>query len=630
MAPKKKKHKKPSHRLTFLPSWVGYLFLLLGLAAHLVLLVQYDFTQDDAYITFRYAANFINGDGLVYNAGERVEGYTNFLWTILMIIGGLAGVDYVVYSKVLGGAFGLGTIILLFFAARSVFADLTRTRQIVLSGLSAFILGTVYSFAYWTVAGLETAAFTFLTVLSLYLYTRRSFLAIPSLVAASLVRPEGALVFVFILVYEIVSRRQVTGYAGALAILYIVFLIPFVVFKLSYYNSLLPNPFYAKTTFTLQQVRYGLEYTGQFFWHYLGAGVFLLPALFRFRRLPPGLKTMVVFLLVYTLYITVIGGDVLKVHRFFVPLFPLFILAMVYGMYELFRRKSVFILGLVILLAWQMYFPRDHVRTFNFREVGFAWKMDNFATHLLASDESNFSLAVSTIGIIGYRLLGHTIIDMLGLTDSTIARHPEPYIEGLETTWREQHFNSRYLLSRQPDYILFSTGSKPSAPAERALFLYSSFLRSYRTIGFFYGSLMHPAYKRYYPIEGDIVRDVDVNFVQEFNNGLNMLRSTDQRYVEAMAALDRALKYCPEEYYPYLYYFMSDARRKLGDLEASYEYLKQAAALDTLVYEVYKDLYLFEYLLKNYDAAREYRERTARLVPWYMPRLDSLVLGKNP
>ncbi|RKX19472.1 MAG: hypothetical protein DRP51_07345, partial [Candidatus Zixiibacteriota bacterium] len=49
------------------------LLLVLGIVAHIALVVYFDFTQDDAYITFRYAANFINGDGLVYNIGEQVE-----------------------------------------------------------------------------------------------------------------------------------------------------------------------------------------------------------------------------------------------------------------------------------------------------------------------------------------------------------------------------------------------------------------------------------------------------------------------------------------------------------------------------------------------------------------------------
>src|SRR4051794_37248022 len=44
------------------------------------------FTIDDAYISFRYAENLASGHGLVYNLGERVEGYTNFLWVVLLAL----------------------------------------------------------------------------------------------------------------------------------------------------------------------------------------------------------------------------------------------------------------------------------------------------------------------------------------------------------------------------------------------------------------------------------------------------------------------------------------------------------------------------------------------------------------
>ena len=44
-------------------------------------------TCDDAWISFRYARNFVEGLGLVFNPGERVEGYTNFSWTLLAALG---------------------------------------------------------------------------------------------------------------------------------------------------------------------------------------------------------------------------------------------------------------------------------------------------------------------------------------------------------------------------------------------------------------------------------------------------------------------------------------------------------------------------------------------------------------
>jgi len=42
-----------------------------------------EWQMDDAFISYRYAWNLLHGNGLVYNPGEPVEGYTNFLWTLL-------------------------------------------------------------------------------------------------------------------------------------------------------------------------------------------------------------------------------------------------------------------------------------------------------------------------------------------------------------------------------------------------------------------------------------------------------------------------------------------------------------------------------------------------------------------
>src|SRR3954447_8208454 len=39
---------------------------------------------DDSTISMQYARNLADGHGLVWNAGEHVEGYSNLLWTLWM------------------------------------------------------------------------------------------------------------------------------------------------------------------------------------------------------------------------------------------------------------------------------------------------------------------------------------------------------------------------------------------------------------------------------------------------------------------------------------------------------------------------------------------------------------------
>ena len=65
------------------------------------------FTVDDAFISFRYAENVTQGHGLTFNPGERVEGYTNFLWVLILAFFHVLGADTVVTAKILGAAFGI-------------------------------------------------------------------------------------------------------------------------------------------------------------------------------------------------------------------------------------------------------------------------------------------------------------------------------------------------------------------------------------------------------------------------------------------------------------------------------------------------------------------------------------------
>ena len=75
--------------------------------------LMFDFVNDDAYISFRYARNLSEYGQLVFNLGERVEGFTNFLWTILLAGGIHLGWSPVHLSRFLGVAFGIGVLAVL-------------------------------------------------------------------------------------------------------------------------------------------------------------------------------------------------------------------------------------------------------------------------------------------------------------------------------------------------------------------------------------------------------------------------------------------------------------------------------------------------------------------------------------
>src|SRR5918993_5205805 len=65
------------------------------------------FLSDDALISLRYAKRLVEGHGLTWNAGERVEGYSNLLWVLCAAALNRLGVDLIDAVRVLGFA-GVG------------------------------------------------------------------------------------------------------------------------------------------------------------------------------------------------------------------------------------------------------------------------------------------------------------------------------------------------------------------------------------------------------------------------------------------------------------------------------------------------------------------------------------------
>lgn len=588
------------------------------------------FIQDDAYISYRYVANFLNGDGLVYNIGERVEGFTNFGWVIWMSMWGVTGDIYIMVSRLTGLLCGAGVIVLTFLIARELFGR----QSLWPSWLAASLVGFNMSLAYWSPAGLETAAFALMATWSIYLYLRRSRLLIWTLLMAVWLRPEGAFLTGLLILIEAVTERRVPKFTLTSAAIAFVLSLPFVGFKLAYYGSLLPNPFFAKTGWEAEQLTSGLEYIGRFWSHYGFYGAGLVLCLAFYGKLSRSMRTVWWVVALYTMYIIVVGGDVLKVHRFFVPLIgPVAIISVVplWLLLQRFRRKTralgVFVVG-VALIALTLILPREFVNHYNHTERWFAYRMQWMARQIDAADNSDFSVALPTIGIFGYELLGHEIIDMLGLTDSTIARHSEPAIPGMQTTWKERSHNSRYILRRAPDYIMFSTGIKPSAPAERALNLFPEFLDSYRTIGFYYdagdprrrGSLS-VIFHRVNEVEGPFEPTYPVEYVQQYKKGLDHYVAGE--YEQAIAHYDSALAVSPQPYNPYLVEQKGLSLMLSGRHGEARGLLDSLVATDSLIFEAHKNLFIYAYMVGDTARASAHERWLKKLVPWYWPRVKA-------
>src|SRR5690606_9328035 len=111
-----------------LPRWVPFASLVIICGIGVWYAWSLRWIGDDAFISFRYARNLAEGEGLVFNQGARVEGYTNFLWTVLLAGFIALGLDPAQVSIVLRIGSLAGSCLL---AARLVRGVLPRERRLL-------------------------------------------------------------------------------------------------------------------------------------------------------------------------------------------------------------------------------------------------------------------------------------------------------------------------------------------------------------------------------------------------------------------------------------------------------------------------------------------------------------------
>jgi len=523
--------------------------------------VSLNFIQDDAFISYRYVRNFVSGDGLVFNAGERVEGYTNFLWIILLALFTAMGVNTVRASKILGLAGGCLTLVLAYRMARTLLRE-SRSRgtrpdrrtgrsgskrpagqedaksppvqETWLALAPPLLLAANGAFAYWCISGLESGLFVPLILAAAYFSLGRERLMVFCAALATLARPEGALVFAVLIFDKLVFRRaglkKVLLWIAAYALL----LLPYLIFKAVYYGNLLPNPFYAKTGLSWEYISSGLEYFWRFLRHYgLWGGLYLLTLAGWGRSPGKGSRSSrsrrlaLLMIWIYSAAVILLGGDVLLGHRFLLPVLPFLYLAAGWGLFRLSGlfppgplRRGLPALALAALLAVTFFLPRPWLLTVRRAEFGLGRKMAVTAAEMDALFHGPYTMAASTIGALSYYSRA-TVIDLLGLTDPVIAKHPE-FIPGIASPWKEKNYNAGYVLSRDPEVIIFSTGMKPSAPAERALLLYSEFRDHYYPYYLPSGSLLQVVFRRKPGPPGENRLFPDAGFANLFNEVLSL------------------------------------------------------------------------------------------------------------
>ncbi|MBR2276141.1 MAG: glycosyltransferase family 39 protein [Lachnospiraceae bacterium] len=291
-----------------------------AIAVFTVIITALAWQSDDAYHAYVMAKHLVEGNGFVYNIGERATASSCPLFT-LIIAGG-----YFVFRNM----FLVSLLICIVFstlAFRIVIRYFCRNRKQILMTFAACV-GSV-SFISYTTSGLENCLLFFLTALFLHYYythetyTGRQLLYMGILISLiAMTRMDAVLMFVPVILYIYLGRRERVSLLKAVPI-GILSLLPFILwelFSVFYYGFPFPNTAYVKLGTDIALKEYiirGLQYlltTTLCDLPLISMIVFMLVSACLIRRAKISYVAAGVFL--YLCYIIYIGGDFMLGRHF--------------------------------------------------------------------------------------------------------------------------------------------------------------------------------------------------------------------------------------------------------------------------------------------------------------------------
>ncbi len=429
------------------PLLVGLAFMLYGL--HTLFFVNW--IVDDAGISFVYARNLADHFALVSQPGRvPVEGYSNFLWVVIMAGFFKTGIfhPYIV-PKIIGMLMVLLTLIVL---DRGLFRFVklpTAPRALIL-----FLLVINSPFVMWSVGGLENPLYVLLTVLLWYEISE--WMTHPREInwkdaakfgilcsAIALTRPDGLLyagIFPAILLFTGLLRTKpgyFLVYIGCLGVL----LGTYQVFRWQYFHDMLPDPFYAKGGIDFAALWSGKKsydlmrsIAGPFGLLIAGGTLILAGYLAWKRTLTWGEGLLLLFTATSIAAFLLLPYDWLDWYRYASPFFPFFYATMVVVGNSFFQQEALFIgwynrwiyaslalfiagsVGMGIILTEKR--SKNPVIPFSQVAQQFGHNYNVYADRLQVQ---NGSLLVPDLG--GTLYYSHLrVFDLAGLCDKTIAQ----------------------------------------------------------------------------------------------------------------------------------------------------------------------------------------------------------------
>ncbi len=454
--------------------------LLLIVLLYLAQAVSYlHYVNDDAYITFRYAANLAHGQGPYYNQGEHVEGYTNPLLMLIVSaairLGGTAVAAPT--AKLVGIVSGAVCVALAFLLGRGLWPPGRRPAGADACGLlAAGLVAVSPAFSVNSTSGLETTLFAACICGGVVLGLRAqsgggAWGCGVAFALAGLARPEGNAIFaVFWLarLAMLVPRARPDGGRRGLwraarraglvhdaLIVSGVFVVQLTLRAALYDGELLPNTFYAKiggfegiTPWTYVRSGSLAPFLGP-----LGTALALL-GLWRGSASPALAAPLVLVSLVGATEPMWAATDWMPGWRLVVPYLPLMAAWVAAGWGCLLASlRPLARIGPLLALAtlplfWRGAEPerRALLEETLLRSQGYQTGHRALGRWLRGLLEPGEAVALMDIGIVGYSALQARVIDITGLTDRFVAKSAGTFLD--------KSYDPRYVLERRPRCIV--------------------------------------------------------------------------------------------------------------------------------------------------------------------------------
>lgn len=442
---------------------------------------------DDAYISFRYGKNMMNGDGLVYNRGEYMEGYTNFLWTLVTApFTKFKTIDISFFTLILGLVISLFNIYLLTLISRRFFSAESLSKYKFLLFLPAIFFVLDDSIAFWAIGGMEFPMYSLFILGVIYFYFKinekkgNEMIMTIFLMLCTLTRPEGNMIAAITLIHSVFYRGYIQNYLRKLfniVSLYVLFMIIYYGFKYLYYDHFIPNTFYAKGVVDISMNLWlGLKYLALCMGTRLYLFIFII--FIPFKKAIRNFKQsfLLLFSGVYIIYLIAVGGDWMIANRFFVPILPVLYLLSTLGYIDAlnrfllvnfgeqkFKNRMIYISTIILcVLLFVITMSLLEYRELIIKDANYKYELQwsKFGHWLKQNVSSRTVIAVGPAGKIPYYSELYTI-DMWGLNNEHIAQTHSKRLQA-----GHKKFDFDYVLSLNPEFIIgyagFSDSDVPS------------------------------------------------------------------------------------------------------------------------------------------------------------------------